>query len=203
MAASLKGKTAKNAQRYLLLKADAGQIPLRHNCVSFVIATPPYLGAKRFRRGDYCTGDLELYRAQISRFLTEAVRIVEPYRHIVLISRRPPVRKSRGARTIIFHLLQKRIVRGCWTHKYIRSIEFQTHYMDVKAFPSWWALPIKLYRTLLDRYSQPGETVAHVFSGSGNSCIAALEMGRKPVLIDLHYHRRIRRRLNKRIQFQR
>jgi len=203
MAASPKGKTVKTSPGYLLLKADAGQIPLRDSCVSFVIATPPYLGTKRFRRGEYCTRDPELYRAQISRFLTEAVRIVEPNRYIVLISSRPPVRKSRGARTIMFHLLQKRIFRGCWTHKHIKKIEFQTHYMDVKPFPTWWALPIKLYRTLLDRYSQSGETVAHVFSGSGNSCIAALESGRKPVLIDLHYHRRIRRRLNKRIQSQR
>jgi len=195
-------KLPESTPPYLLLKANAGQIPLLDNCVSLVIATPPYVGTKRFRRGEYCTSDVEVYRAQISGFLTEAIRIVEPSRHIVLISSRPPVRKSSGARTVTFHLLQKQISHGGWNCKRVKSIDVRTHYVDVKNFP-WWALPIKLYRDLLQRYSRPGETVAHVFSGSGNSCIAALESGRRAVLIDLHYHRLVRRRLNKWIQSQR
>jgi hypothetical protein len=38
-----------NTLPYLLLKANAEQLPLRDSSVSLVLATPPYLGEKRIR----------------------------------------------------------------------------------------------------------------------------------------------------------
>ncbi len=182
-----------------LLKADAGQLPLRQECVSFVVATPPYLGEKCYRRGDFCTANPEHYGAGLSRYLAEAGRIVQPWRFVALISSRPPRSSTRGVRLIRFHILQKRVVRSRWTLQCIRSLRFRTHYVDVKNF-LWWALPVKLYRTLLERYTRPGEAVAHVFSGSGNCALAALQSDRRPLLIDLHHHREIRRRLIRRLR---
>ncbi len=187
---------------YLLLKANAGQIPLPTNSVSLVIATPPYIGVRRRRKGDFCTSDPEEYATLMARFLTEGTRIVRPYGHILLILRRPRIRRSRGARLVVFDVLQKRVLRGCSIRKRTKSETFLTHYVDVKDFP-WWALPVRLYRSLIDRYSRPGETVAHVFSGSGNGGIAALELARRPILIDLHYHRQVRRRLDRKMESMR
>lgn len=193
------GRTGTDGESYLLLKADASQIPLKNDSVSLVIATPPGLGVKRRRKGDYCTSDPEEYALLITKFLKEAARILKPGRRILLISSSPPRGKSKGARRVVFHVLQKRISRDHWTHGRIKSETFLTHYVNVKNFP-WWALSVRLYRNLIRRYSRPGEIVAHVFSGSGNGGIAALELARKPILIDLHYHRQTRRRLNERIQ---
>ncbi len=184
---------------YLLLKANASQIPLPNDSVSLVIATPPYFGVKGRRKADYCTTDPDEYDLLMTKFLKEATRIVQPRRHILLISGRVRKGKLKGARSVVFQVLQKRISRGYWTHERIKSETFLTHYVDVRNFP-WWALSIRLYRNLIRRYSSPGEIVAHVFSGSGNGGIAALELARKPILIDLHYHRQIRRRLDEGIQ---
>jgi len=191
-----------NGPLYLLLRADAGQIPLPNDSVSLVIATPPYIGARRLHKRGFCTSDADEHQALITQFLGEATRIVKRHGYVLLISSRKPMEKSKGARYIVFDVLQKRISRGCWIHKQIRSEVFLTHYMDVKNFP-WWALPIRLYQAVVGRYSKPGETVAHIFSGSGNGAIAALELARRPVLIDLYYHRQTKRRLNKWIQSMR
>jgi DNA modification methylase len=187
---------------YLLLKANGGQIPLSNNSVSLVIATPPYFGESGYGKWDFCTTDPEEYARLMTRFLTEATRIVRPRGHILLILRRPRIRRSRGHRLVVFEVLQKRKLRDNWIRKHIKLEKFLTHYVDVK-YSSWWALPVRLYRSLLDRYSRPGEIVAHVFSGSGNSGIAALELARKPILIDLYYHRRVGRRLDKKIESMR
>jgi len=184
---------------YLLIKADAVQIPLGNESVSLIIATPPYIGATRLHMRGYCTRDPDAHRARIALFLNEATRIVKPRGHVVLISSRKPVEKLRGARRIVFYVLQKQFSRGCWTLKQIGSELFLTHYVDVKAFP-WWALPIRLYKALLSRYSKAGEIVAHIFSGSGNGGIAALTMKRRPILIDLYYHKQTKKRFNKILQ---
>jgi len=193
------GRTDVDCLPYLLLKADASQIPLKNNSVSLVIATPPGLGVKRRRKRDYCTSDQEEYDLLMTKFLKEATRILKPCRHILLISSRPERVKSKGARRVVFHVLQKRVSRGHWTHERIKSETFLTHYVDMRNFP-WWALSVRLYRNLILRYSEPGEIVAHIFSGSGNGGIAALELARKPVLIDLLYQRQTRRRLDERIK---
>jgi hypothetical protein len=193
------GRTGADCQPYLLAKADASQIPLKDNSVSLVIATPPNLGVKRRRKRDYCTSDQEEYALLMTKFLKEAIRILKPRRHILLISSLPGRRKSKGARRVVFHVLQKRVSRYRWTHVRIKSETFLTHYVEVRNFP-WWALSVWLYRNLIRRYSEPGEIVAHIFSGSGNGGIAALELARKPVLIDLHYQRQTRWRLDDRIR---
>lgn len=188
-----------NNPSYVLIKADAVQIPLRNESVSLVIATPPYIGTARLHIRGFCTSDPDVHWELITLFLNEATRIVKPHGHIVLISSRKPLEKSRGARHIVFHVLQKHVSLGCSILKQIRSEVFLTHYTDVKAFP-WWALPIQLYMALLVRYSKTGEVIAHIFSGSGNSGIAALRMKRRPILIDLYYHRQTKKRLDKTIQ---
>ncbi len=188
-----------NGSRYLLIKASANQIPLRDNSVSLVIATPPIFGVKHRPKADYCTSDLKEYDLFITRFLTQATKIVQPRGYILLIESRIEPRGSKGARRIIFHVLQKQILHGRWTHQRIRSDTFLTHFLDVKDFP-WWALSLRLYRNLIQQYSHLGDIVVHVFSGSGNGAIAALDLGRRPILIDLHYHRQVERRLRKRIQ---
>lgn len=185
-----------NTPVYLLIRADARQIPLRNKSVSLVIATPPYFGVRRLHKRGFCTSDADEHEALITQFLSEAMRIVKRHGYVLLISSRKPTAKSKGARYIVFHVLQKRISRGCWTHKQIRSEVFLTHYMHVTNF-HWWALSIRLYQALVGRYSKPAETVAHIFSGSGNGAIAALELARRPVLIDLYYHRQTKRRLDK------
>lgn len=179
---------------YLLLKATAAYIPLLDNSVSLVIATPPYLGERRVRKEEFCTHDPKEYQRWMTQFLTEATRIVKPYGHILLYASRPEPRRSKA-----FDVLQKRVRRGRWACVRVGSKSFTAHHANVKNF-TWEALPIRLYRALIHQYSEPGETIAHVFSGSGNSGIAAMQMARKPILIDLHYHRQIQRRLNKRTE---
>jgi hypothetical protein len=198
-AATRGDKLAWDGAHYLVLQADAGHIPLRDNCVSLVIATPPYIGTRPSRPGDYCTADPAIHQRWMARFLAEATRIVKPQRHIALISNRPPRGRRRGARLIVFQVLRKRRRRARWGPERVRSVRFRTRYMDAKGFP-YWALPRKLYRELLERYSRPGETIAHVFAGSGNGGIAALAAGRRPILIDLHYLKQIRRRLDRQVR---
>ena len=184
---------------FFLLKARAEQIPLRDNSVSLVIATPPYLGVKRIPQKDCCTQDPEQYDALLARFLDEATRIVKPGGHILLHTDEWPAYSIRGSAQIVFQVFQKCVRRGLWAHRWVGSRTFRRRYRSVEGC-RWAALPIRLYRDLVRGYSKPGEVVAHVFSGSGNGAIAALQSSRKPLLLDLHYHRQIKRRLNERIQ---
>jgi hypothetical protein len=188
-----------NPLPYLLVKADAGDLPLSGDSVSLVIATPPYMGTIRLRRGSFCTNNSSEYLRLRRQFLCEATRIVKPNAHILLSSRRKPAEKSRGARYIIFQVFKKQRSDSSWTRKQVGFEVFRTHYVDVETFP-WWGLPVCLYKALLRRYSKVGDTVAHVFCGSGNGGIGALELGRKPILVDLYYHRQTRRRLDRRIR---
>jgi len=191
-----------NRPSYLLLKANADQLPLRANSVSLVIATPPYLGERRTRKNQYCTSDAQEYERWLRRSLAEATRIVKPGGTILLHNRRPRRRTARGERLVEFDVLQKALRGGGRAPKQLRTETFVTRFADVVEF-SWWALPVRLYRTLIGRYSLPGETLAHIFSGSGNSGLAALELSRSPVLVDLHHHRQVQRRLRKKMRSRR
>jgi DNA modification methylase len=163
--------------------------------VRLVIATPPFLCEKRVRKTDYCTFDASEYKKWISDALAEAARIVVPKGHILLTtSMRKDGRVSRVKR-VVFQVWQKRDARGGLRRR-ARAELFPRYFVDMKNF-RWYALSIRLYQTLIQRYSRRGDIVAHIFSGSGNGGIAALQLARKPVLVDLHYHRKVERRLSR------
>lgn len=179
---------------YLLLKATALQVPLLDNSVGLVIATPPGLGEKRARKQQFCTNDLREYELMMAQFLAEATRIVKPSGYILIY----PGHLQEGM-TKVFEVFQKQIRRGRPALIRKTSAKFTTRYGNVRDF-YWDAIPVWVYGAVIRRYSDAGEIIAHVFSGSGNSGIAALELSRKPVLIDLHYHRQVQRRLRKRTE---
>lgn len=176
---------------YLLLKATALQVPLLDKSVGLVIGTPPGLGEKRARKQQFCTNDLREYELMMAQFQAEAARIVKPSGYILLY----PGHLQKGM-TKVFEVFQKQMRRGRPALVHKTSAKFTTRYGNVKDF-YWDAIPVWVYAALIRRYSEAGETIAHVFSGSGNSAIAALELSRKSVLIDLHYHRQVQRRLRK------
>src|SRR5207245_9888466 len=70
--------------------------------------------------------------------------------------------------------------------------------VNVQSF-HWQALPVSFYRILIHRYAAPGQSVTHVFSVSGNSGIAAMQLARTPILIDLHYQTQTQARLNRKL----
>lgn len=175
---------------YALLRANASQIPLQDNSASLVLATPPDFGQKRFYQGEFCTKDSEEYDRMMRLFLAEATRIVKPNGHILLCTRdhmRPKLK--------IFRVLQKRLCKRQWKIVDLKSRVFHERYVKIKNF-YWRALPISVYRRLVSQFSNKGDTVVHVFAGSGNGGLAALELERRPVLIDLHYQGLVRHRLN-------
>lgn len=184
----------RNGIHYLILKSRAEQIPLRSGSGGLVIATPPYNGAPRIARQDCATRDPRQYAQFLSRFLREANRIVRPGGFILLHTNIPPVARVRGAYRIVFTVYQKRRRRGKWTSCPVGSRRFLAQFARVKEI-KWLALPVWLYRALVKQYSAPGDTVVHAFSGSGNGALAALELARRPVLLDLHHHRQVRQRL--------
>lgn len=177
---------------FLLLKATAAQVPLRTSSVDLVIATPPYVGERRTRRGQYCTSDEEEFDRFLAQGLAEATRVVKPGGHILLHARRPHRRTPTREKPLAFAVFQKKARRA----KKIGGETFTARYTWVGDLP-WAALPVRLYREILRRYSQPDDIVLHLFSGSGNSGQAALGLSRRPILIDLHYHRQVKRRLQK------
>jgi DNA modification methylase len=178
---------------YLLLKASAFQLPLPDDSVDFVIATPPHLGVKRFGKAGFCTSDPGEYRQMLEDALKECGRIVKRRGYVLLFTH-----KERRKSSKTFDVFQKRLRGGHSILDRVKSESFQVRYVDVKDF-YWQALPVSFYRVLIQRYSAQGEYVAHVFSGSGNSGIAAVQLSRTPILIDLHYHRQTRARLNERL----
>ena len=185
-----------NGTRYLVLKGRAEQIPLRDNSSSLVIATPPYKGAARIAEEDCATRNPSEYERLLRRFLKEATRVVRPHGYILLHTNIPPVARVGNKYEIIFKVFQKRRRRGRWTHRKIASQAFRTHFARVKGI-IWLAFPVRLYRALIRRYSAPGDTIVHAFSGSGNGAIAALELSRRPIALDLHHHRQVQRRLTR------
>jgi DNA modification methylase len=198
----LNRETGVRAAPYLLLRGSGEQIPLLEESVGLVIATPPYLGASRVSQKECCTRNAEQYDAFLFRILEEAARIIKPEGHILLHTNLPPVKRVKGVPHIEFKVFRRQVRGGNHGLKWVRSEGFATQYVRVTGI-NWTALPIWLYRSLIRRYSKPGEIIAHIFSGSGNSAIAAMELLRVPILLDLHYHRQVQRRLNKRLRRRR
>jgi hypothetical protein len=188
-------KVRKKPGDFLVIKADAGQLPLKSRSVKLVLATPPYIGATCLRKGDYCTSDPTEYRSLIHRFVAEVDRVLKPYGYLLITPESPPSTTHVGARFVKFNVFRKDPFDPYWALKTVARETYWTHFVRVES--CWWAARPSLYRRLLHQYSRIGDIVVHVFSGSGNSGIAALADGRKPVLIDLHYHRNALRRLRR------
>ena len=180
---------------FLLLRATAAQIPLQTSSADLVIATPPYVGERRTRPGQYCTSDGKEFERFVAQWLAEATRVIKPGGHVLLHARRPRRRTPEGKKPLLFAVFRKQARQA---EKIGREI-FTTRYSRVRNLP-WVALPVWLYREIIRRHSHPGDVVVHLFSGSGNSGLAALELSRRPVLIDLHYHRAVSRRLKKSVR---
>jgi hypothetical protein len=181
---------------YLLLKCRAEQIPLRSGSVSLVITTPPYYGTRGRPQKDCCTKDPKLYGAFLARLLGEAARIIRPGGHILVHTGGLHIRSVRGVSRFEFQVLRKRLRLGRQTTRWLKAERFSTRVARVKGF-NWGAFPVWVYRMLIGRYSVPGARVVHACSGSGNSAIAALALSRLPILLDLHHHRQVQRRLNR------
>jgi hypothetical protein len=175
---------------HLLLKASASHIPLLDGSAHLVIATPPHLGARPMSERELCTSDPKEYARILADFLVEATRVVRPEGHILLFG----ARREKGSGKSFEVLRMQKIDGKQPVAVRVRTEIIHAPYSSVKNF-TWAALPVRLYDALIRRFSSPGETVPHVFSGSGNSAIAALALGGTPILVDLHYHRLVRKRL--------
>lgn len=179
---------------YLVLKATAAQLPLREESVSLVIATPPYLTAKRARKEEFGADTAVEYEELMDRFLEEAARVVTLGGHIAVHTDYPPSPEPKHQPQVVFQVWQKKTRSAA--AEWVGSEPLRVRHIHVRDF-SWLALPIWVYRVLIEKYSRPGDAIAHVFSGSGNGGLAALSLGRRPVLIDLYYQRQTLRRLEK------
>jgi hypothetical protein len=132
----------------------------------------------------------------IDSFLAEAVRVVKAEGYILMSTSRSPAETRPGAVRLIFQVFRKRLHGGKWIAEMVARERFWTHGQVVKR-SCWLAIPVGVYRVVLEHYSKPGQIVAHVFSGSGNGGIAAVLLNRKAVLIDLHYHGEVVKRLRR------
>lgn len=179
---------------YLVLKANAAELPLLQDSVSLVIATPPYLTAQRIRKQEFGADTAAEYEALMDRFLEEAARVLTLGGHIAVHTDYPPSPKPGNQPQVVFQVWQKK-TRGA-PAEWVASEPLRVRHIHVRDF-SWLALPVWVYRVLIEKYSRPGDAIAHVFSGSGNGGLAALSLGRRPVLIDLYYQRQTLRRLEK------
>jgi hypothetical protein len=181
---------------YLILKANASHIPLKDESVDVVLATPPYIGARPVGKGAFCTNSPREYKRMIDAFLVEALRIVKAEGYILMSTSRTPAARRPGAVKVVFRIFRKRAYRETCIPRVVAREVFWTHGQVLKR-TCWLAIPVKVYSTLLEQYSQPEQIVAHVFSGSGNGGIAAVLLNCKAVLIDLYYHREVAKRLRR------
>ncbi len=179
---------------YLILKANANRLPLQDKSVDMVLATPPYIGARPVGKGAFCTNSSREYKRMIDSFLAEALRVVKEDGYILMSTSRSPAETRPGTVKVIFQVFRKRLRRRKWVAEAVGREGFWTHGLVVKR-SCWLAIPVKVYRALWEKYSQPDQIVAHVFSGSGNGGIAAVLLNRKAILVDLHYHREVSKRL--------
>jgi hypothetical protein len=107
-----------------------------------------------------------------------------------------PLKTMGSVLHIVFHVLKKSARGSLQTVTWVRAEKFCVRFVRVKGI-GWYTFPLWLYRALIARYSRPGAILVHTFSGTGNSAIAALGLSRSPILIDLHHHLQVQRRLNK------
>lgn len=184
--------------RYLLLKATAEKLPVADGMAGLVLVTPPYFGARRVPRGECNTFDLDTYASFLGRSLDEAARIARPGAYILFHTDRLPMQRIANVPRVRFEVFRKSRSSGCVMRE-AGQWEVAVHLARVDGV-KWLGLPVRIYEMLLRKYSRPGEIVVHVFSGTGNSALAAFPLGRIPVLVDLHHHRVVRRRLERRLQ---
>lgn len=184
---------------YFLLKASAEHLPLLESVAGLVLMTPPYLGAGRVPQRECCTRDLAAYAKFLGHTLDEAARIAKPGGYILFHTNLLPVRRTGGIPRVRFQVF-RRLTRG--TGCRIRQVgEWETAVRLARIRGTkWLGLPVHTYERLIRKYSRAGEMVVHVFSGTGNSALAAVASGCFPVLIDLHHHRFVRQRLNRRLR---
>lgn len=180
------------APHCVLLKADARRLPLRSSSIELVIATPPHFGVPRCPSA-FCTRDRARYQQLLDALSRECLRVLAPQGHLVIYLHEGASRMRK-----VFDVYQKRRRSGRWRLQRVRSHTWRVPYVLVPGF-WWYALPVALYRRLIARYSSRQGAIAHLFAGSGNGGIAALQLGRRTFLVDLHYHRisssRLRRQL--------
>lgn len=184
--------------QYLLLKANAATLPVADGVAGLVFVTPPYFGAGRVPRRECNTVDLDAYSGFLGRVLDEAARIARPGAYILFHTDRLPMRRAGNIPRVRFEVFRRSKSTGCAMREAGRW-EVAMHLARVDGV-KWLGLPVHAYEMLLRKYSRPGEIMVHVFSGTGNSALAAFALGRIPVLVDLHHHRVVRRRLERRLQ---
>jgi hypothetical protein len=185
--------------RYLLVKATAEHLPLAGETTGLVLMTPPYFGTRRVPRRECNTTDLAAYTTLLGRALDEAARIAKPGGYILFHSNLRSERSAGNIPVVRFDVF-RRIGRGAdCTIEAAGHREVRVHLEQVEGV-KWQGLPVRTYEMLLRRYSRPGEIVTHVFSGTGNSALAALTLRRIPVLVDLHHHRIVRRRIHRHVR---
>ena len=184
---------------YLLLRCRAEQIALRDRSAELVIATPPYHGTRGVPRKDCCPCDPRSFGAFLARCLGEAMRIVKPGGYVLIHTRKTPLNSTRGLHRVVFQVLKKSAVETRQTIDWLKVEKFRVHFVRVKGV-NWYGFPVSFYQILVRRYSRPGARVVHIFSGTGNSAIAALNLSRFPILIDLNHHQQVQRRLDKLFQ---
>jgi hypothetical protein len=186
-----RGSSTNSRSEWLLLKADARRLPLAQHTIPFIIATPPVFGVKRLGESGFCTRDAVSYGRMIADLRAECLRVLRPDAFMVEFVHSGDIRK-------IFQIFQKRRRGRRWELARRGSKVFRAPYIFVPGF-WWYALSVSIYSHLIARYTKQGELVTHIFSGSGNSAIAAAALRRPIVLLDLHYHDRTVRRLRHRL----
>jgi DNA modification methylase len=167
-------------------------LPLARDTIPFIIATPPVFGVKRLGERGFCTRDGTRYERMLGELKAECLRILKPDGFMVQFVHSGDIRK-------IFEVFQKQRRGRRWQLSRRRTIVFRAPYVLLPGF-WWYALSVSIYSNLIARFTDEGDLVAHVFSGSGNSAIAAAALRRPVALFDLHYHERTRPRLRHRLR---
>lgn len=195
------------APAWLLLKADARKLPLCANSVQLVLATPPALGQKGLGEDGFCTRDSLRYQRLLAEMQRECLRVLAPNGYLALFLHTGRLEKvceifqkrfaRGGAKRSASHLQRAHLQHAHLQHAHLHNVRreiFSVAYNSLEGYP-WLALPVSLYRNVVARYSAPGALVAHIFSGSGNGALACLELSRRVMMFDLHYHAFARRRV--------
>ncbi|MGH9594109.1 MAG: hypothetical protein ACRD5L_13540, partial [Bryobacteraceae bacterium] len=152
-------------------------------------------GAARISQEDCNTRDAAGYLLFLDRVLAEARRIRKPGGVILIHTGRMPMKWKGRLPRIRFQLVGANIAAA----RNLRARSgplFSTRFARVPGI-RWVGLPVWVYHALIRKYSRRGDCVAHIFSGTGNCGLAALAEGRVPILVDLHHHLAVQRRLRR------